>query len=719
MAQMPEMLSDLIGGKYKAKTLPGFTNMPDGEHYAQLADGKVLAYSYLTGEVADTLFDIKKTKFIRLDTIEGFVLSADLKYMLVYNNSHKIYRRSFTADWYIYNIQRSELKPLTESPAASPVFSPNGRYIAFSRDNNLYVHKLDFGTEVAVTTDGEVGKVINGTPDWLYEEEFSTTCLFAFSPDSKQLAFVRLDESQVEKFVWQEFLHGKYPADYSLKYPKAGEQNAKASAIVYDILYKSLKTISLQGNEDGYIPRIRWTKSADALALFALNRNQNKLEMYIANPRSAVAQLIYTEKSDDYCVDFEQIDEWQFLQDNSMIVVNETDGYRNVYLYSLNGQKQRQLTRGNYDVTQVYGYDEATSTLFFQAASKDPMTRYLYSLNVKKDKLVCLTEQVGTHRATFSATYKYMIDNYQSATHANCYTLYNAKGKKLRSLLDNKGVEDEFAKLHAARKRFFSFTSRSGDKLNAWIVLPDELEREQADNDRFEQALLSSATKYPVLQVQYSGPNSQQVLDVWKPDWEYFLAKEGIIVVCSDGRGTGARGKAWRALTYMNIGKLEAEDQVSTAMFMRSLPCVNTDKIGIWGWSYGGYMTICAMSEPEAVYCCGIAVAPVTDWELYDSAYTERFMRRPQENSNYENASLLGRAANLSGRLLLCHGLADDNVHCQQAWKYVDALVAAGKQFDMQIYPDDNHFLRKRSNYKHLYMRKWQFLQQWLVKGEK
>ena len=693
-----QLLDDIISGKYRAKTLPSYVSTADGEYMVRLQNGVITKTPYKPqkNQAIDTIFNIADTKLLKLDKVEGFIMPDNGKYLLVYNNAQRIYRRSFKADWYIYNTERKELKPLSDNmPVSSPVFSPNGRYIAFSRDNNLYIHKLDFSTEVAVTTDGAVGKIINGTPDWLYEEEFSTTCLFAFSPDSKQLAFVRLDESQVKQFCWQEFLTDNYPTNYSLKYPKAGEENAKAAVVIYDTQYKTLKTINLEENQTGYIPRLRFVAD-ERLAIFTLNRNQNKLKMYAVNPKSTVTELIYEEQSSDSFIDFELIDQWQFLENGNIIVVNNTNDYQQAYLYSQHGQLIRQLTKGQFDITRVYGYDPTTLTLFYQAAYPDPMSRQLFALNTKNNKTIQLSREEGTHNATFSKNMAYYIDNYQSLTHANSYTICNNKGTALKQLLSNQTVEEAFLSLNLPKKQFIKIPTPRGDTLNAWLLLPSDF---------------NPQNKYPVLQVQYSGPQSQQVLNTWRIDWEYFLASQGIIVVCADGRGTGARGKQWCNSTYMNLGQKEAEDQVAVAQYMQTLSYVKPDKIGIWGWSFGGYMTLRAMSEPQAVFCCGIAVAPVTDWRLYDSSYTERFMRRPQENeSGYDNASVITRAKDLNGRLLICHGLADDNVHCQQTWKYIEALVQAGVQFDMQIYPDDNHFLRKRKNYQHLYHRKWEFL---------
>ncbi len=695
-----DLLDDIVSGKYKAARLEQMTPVKGTANYAQLRDNTILIYAYQSGEVVDTLFDAATTRLARIEDVQGFLLSNS-KYILVYTNRKGVYRHSFTADYYIFNTERNELKLLGENIMA-PVFSPNGRYIAFSRDNNLYVHKLDFGTEVAVTTDGAAGKIINGTPDWLYEEEFGTTCLYSFSPDNKHLAFVRFDETEVPAFRWQDMLTESYPMENQLKYPRAGEANAKVSVVVYDMYYKSLRTITggILNEEDIYIPRLRWVQ-AEQLAVWVLNRNQNKLEMLYANPKSTIAKRIYSETSKDAYIDYAQVDEWQFLNDGRFVVVNETSGYRHVYLYSALGQMERSLTKGNYDVTYFYGYDEAKQILYYQAADQSPMTRNIYALNVKKNKTQLLTPKIGWHEAQFSSDMAYFVDNYSSLYQANTYTLCTSAGKPIRTLLDNSELQARFDALQLPKKEFFTFTTPRGDVLNGWMLLPLGFDKSK---------------QYPVLQVQYSGPNSQQVRDRWNIDWEYFLATQGIITVCVDGRGTGARGRDFRTSTYMNLGVQEADDQVYTAQYLQTLPYVQDDKIGIWGWSYGGFMTINSMSHPAGVFACGIAVAPVIDWRLYDSAYTERFMQRPQTNEGgYQQADLTQKAEQLQGRLLLVHGLADDNVHCQNAWKYVEALVQANKQFDMQFYPDDNHFLKKRNNYKHLYNRKWEFVQKYLL----
>ncbi len=694
-----DLLTDIVSGTYKPKTLPELTFLNDGEHYASLTDGKVCTYDCRTGNLQSTLFDPADTKLLKIDTIEGFLLSPDERFLLVYKDRQQIYRRSFKAHYYLYNIERHELFTLaSDSLIASPLFSPDSKYIAYSFNNNLYIYKIAFGTEVAVTTDGQVGSIINGTTDWLYEEEFSTTSLFTFSPDSKQLAFVRFDESLVPQFTWQEMLTPQYPLSYSLKYPRAGETNAAVSVVVYDTYYKSLKTMQLS-TDDAYIPRLRWIDNTN-LAIFRINRNQNKLEMYYANPKSTVTKRYYIEEYKQGYINYELIDYWQFLSDGSFIVLNETDNWQHAWLYSPTGQRQRLLTDTEADVMQIYGYNETTQTLYYQLAVT-PMQRKLYAYNLKKNKCQCLTSTDGTHTAQFSSNYHYFIDAFSSIEQPNTYTLRDNQGKAVRVLLDNQDLLNRFQALNLPQKQFFSFTTERGDVLNGWMLLPAAFDQQK---------------QYPVLQVQYSGPASQMVYDRWKIDWEYFLAQQGIIVVCVDGRGTDARGRLWRQQYYKHVGTMEPQDQVSVAHYMQSLPYVRKDKIGIWGWSFGGYMTLLSMSQPNSPFCCGIAVAPVTDFRFYDSAYTERFMQRPQSNEKaYDDCSLLNKADQLQGRLLLVHGLADDNVHCQQTWQYINALVKANKQFDLQIYPDDNHFLRKRNNYQHLYQRKWEFLQHYLL----
>ena len=636
------------------------------------------------------------------------------RYRLEYENKQQLFRHSFLADYYLVDTHKNTRTRMSEQPVRDAVISPNGKYVVYAKaDNNLYIYKIDFKTEVAITTDTNT-EIFNGISDWLYEEEFGITRLFAFSPDSKMVAFVRLNETEVPSFEWQTMLgsgvQGSYPELHSLRYPRAGEQNAKASVCVYDIHYKSIKTMQLPEDKEYYVPRLRWgvqpaaTKAdpqptAD-LMIMLMNRDQTQMKVLKANAKSTVTNSFYEEESKQYYVNFELFDEWQWLSDGRVIVLSEKNGWMQAYLYSAQGMEQKILTPEARDVMRIYGYDEKMQTLYYQAAPT-PLTRQAYAYNLRKGTTTQLTTCEGTHALTFSEDMKQYIDCYQSINTPNCYTLYKAMGNgqwaKDKVLLSNDSIAAAWQASGLPNKEFFTITTERGDVLNAWRVLPVGFD---------------ASKKYPVVMMQYSGPSSQRVTDTWRKRFAHYLAAEGYLVVCADGRGTNARGRAWRNATYMQLGQKEAEDQISVAKYLQTLPYVDADKMALCGWSYGGYQTIVSMSTPGALWQCGIAIAPVTSWRLYDSAYTERYMRRPQVNDyGYEGTDLMKKAAQLQGKLLLVHGLADDNVHAQQSWLYVDALVQAGKQFEMQFYPDDNHFLRKGANYEHLHNRILGFLQ--------
>ena len=641
------------------------------------------------------------------------------RYRLEHKNKQKLFRHSFFADYYLIDTQKNDTIPLSDVPVRDAAMSPNGKYVVYAKaDNNLYIYKVDFKTEVAITTTDNP-EIFNGISDWLYEEEFGTTGLFAFSPDSKQLAFVRLDETEVPTFQWQTYLEdengkvkspkGLYPTLHSLRYPKAGEQNASATICVYDIHYKTIRTMQLPEHMDGYLPRIRWTQlskptkkdeqpSSD-LVILHLNRDQNKMDVLKGNPKSTICHPFYNEESKKYFVNYELFDQWQWLSDNRVIVVSEQGGYNQAYLYSSQGIEQRLLTPEERDVTKIYGYDEATQTLYYQAAPT-PMSRHAYALNVRKNITTQLTQGDGTHDLHFSADMRRYIHCYHSTNMPHKYTLCDVKGENDKVLLENDSILQAWKALGVNEKEFFTITTERGDVLNAWRILPKNFDETK---------------KYPVVMLQYSGPTSQRVLNNWRKRFGYSLADAGYIVVCADGRGTGARGREWRNATYMQLGVKEAEDQMSVAQYLQTLPYVDGERIAICGWSYGGYQTLMCLSkqsDKSPLFKCGIAIAPVTSWRLYDSAYTERFMRRPQVNDfGYEGTDLMKMASELTGNLLLVHGLADDNVHAQNTLLYTDALVKAGKQFEMQLYVDDNHSIRKPANYAHLHHRIMLFLE--------
>lgn len=649
------------------------------------------------------------------------------RFRLEYTNEMKLFRHSFFADYYLYDTQKRDTIWLTDAPVRDAVMSSNGKYVVYAKaDNNLYIYKVDFKTEVAVTTD-ENTEIFNGISDWLYEEEFGITCLFAFSPDNKQLAFVRLDETEVPTFSWQTYLEDEngevkgenelYPTLHSLRYPKAGAANAKASVCVYDIHYKTIRQMQLPEHMDGYLPRITWTplskptkkdeQPTSDLVLLHLNRDQNRMDVLKGNPKSTVCHPLYKEESNKYFVNYELFDQWQWLSDGRVVVVSEKGGYTQAYMYSSQGIEQRVLTPEERDITKVYGYDEKAQVLYYQAANT-PMTRQAYAVNVKKNTTTQLTKGDGTHDLYFAKDFTRYIHCYHSIEKPHTYTLCEVKGERVEvkgTVLSNDSVLQAWQALGVNEKEFFTITTERGDVLNAWRILPKDFD---------------ATKKYPVVMLQYSGPTSQRVLNNWRKRFGYALADAGYLVVNVDGRGTGARGRAWRNATYMQLGVKEAEDQISAAQYLQSLPYVDGDRIAICGWSYGGYQALMCLSEQgekrEArgrdVFKCGIAIAPVTNWRLYDSAYTERFMRRPQVNEfGYEGTDLMQMAGDLTGKLLIVHGLADDNVHAQNTLLYTDALVKAGKQFEMQLYVDDNHSIRKPHNNEHLHHRIMLFLQ--------
>lgn len=660
---------------------------------------KILLFilSVLPGILAGD-YNAKTLSAEKQDSILSVGQETSQRYRLEYENADKLFRHSQVADWYIVDTQRNIRKQLGAGLNLGKVrdaqLSPNGRYVAFAKDNNLYIHKLDFGTEIAVTKDANAD-IINGIADWLYEEEFGTTALFAWSPDSKQLAFVRLDEREVPAFAWQNYLTGQYPTADTLRYPKAGCDNAKASVCVYDVPTKGILTMQVNTEKaDVYFPRLRWTNSGELIVL-RVNRDQTKMEVFGCNAKSTVAHPLYKEESKKYFVDYSLFDQWLWLADDSFVALSEKDGWRRAYLYSAQGIQQRALTPENIDVTALYAVDEATQTLYYQAAPT-PSTRQLYALNLKKADITLLSEGEGTHSARFSKDGKRMIECFQSFDTPNTYTLCTLKGNKMISrerLEDNSAVREAWQANQLPEPQQLRIPNANGQELEAMLLLP------------------ITNNQSPLVVMHYSGPASQRVLNRWRKKFEYALVAEGYAVLIVDPRGSDCKGRAWRNETYMSLGEKEAEDLIAAAKWAAQQEYIDGDRIALLGWSYGGYETLYTMSMQGHPFKAGIAIAPVTDWRLYDSAYTERYMRRPQVNDRgYREASLLPLAKDLTGNVLIIHGTADDNVHVQHTMQYIDALVRADKQFEMQLYPDDNHHLRRGNNAMHMHNRVLRFL---------
>lgn len=692
-------LKEITDGQFRQVTDVGeMRSLPDGEHYTAMNKERnmIIKYSYRTGNPVDTLFNASKARECTFDDFEGYEISNTGHHILVWRDTEPIYRRSFKANVYDYDVRRNYVKPISDSKSKQmiPTFSPDGRMCAYVADNNIWIRKFDYDTEVQVTKDGELNKILNGITDWVYEEEFAVTNLMSWSPDSEYLAFVRFDESEVPVYHMQTFGTGLYPGFYDYKYPKAGQKNSAVTLHSYSIATKDTKTLKIPSPEDCYIPRIVFTNNPDQLAVMTLNRHQNIFNMYYANPKSGVFRLILRDENKAY-IEPDWLNSIHFTN-SGFTYVSEQDGYSHVYLYSPTGVMQRQVTKGNWDVTNLLGYDEATKTVYYESAEESPMRRAIYKIDAKGVKTK-LSKQEGTNNATFSSNFAYYVNYYSNANTPVKITVNETKSNKvLRVLQDNARLIEKLAGYSYGKKEFFTVHTASDIELNAWIVKP---------------ANFDPSKKYPVLMVQYSGPNSQQVLDKYGFDWEHYLAANGILVVSVDGRGTGARGEAFRKCTYLRMGDLESRDQVEAAQALGKLPYVDKNKIAIWGWSFGGYNTLMALSVGNGTFKAGIAVAPPTDWKYYDSVYTERYMRTPQENfEGYAATSPIRLAKNLQGELLIVHGTADDNVHFQQTMDYVASLVEANKQYQMLVYKDKNHSIYGGNTRYHLYTAMSNFL---------
>ncbi|MDR1103229.1 MAG: S9 family peptidase [Tannerella sp.] len=692
-------LKDVVDGTFRQETATGeIRSMPDGEHYTAMngEHSMIVKYAYRTGAPVDTLFDARRARECTFEDFEDYEISSTGHRILIRRAKEAIYRRSYRADTYVYDVRRNMVQPLHEGggKVMIPTFSPDGRMCAFVVDNNIRLKKFDFDTEIPVTKDGAFNRVINGATDWVYEEEFSVTNLMAWSSDSEYLAFVRFDESEVPEYSMQTYGDGVYPGEYTYKYPKAGEKNAAVTLHSYSVETKDTKTLAVPVDAESYIPRIAFASQPDQLAVMTLNRHQNVFNLYHANPKSGVFRLILKEENKCY-IDPDWLNGLLFTKDG-FLYVSEKDGYAHIYQYSATGVEQRQVTRGNWDVTALLGIDETSNTVYYESAEESPLRRSVYKVDAKGVKTRLSTRE-GTSHAAFSRNFAYYVNHHSGADTPATVTLNETKtGKTLRVLQDNAALRETLGRYAYAPKEFLRIETASGVELNAWMVKP---------------ANFSESKKYPVVMFQYGGPNSQSALDRYDFGWERYLAANGFLCVCVDGRGTGARGEEFRKCTYLRLGERESQDQADAARALAKLPYVDGSRMAIWGWSFGGYNTLMALSTGGGVFKAGIAVAPPADWRYYDTVYTERFMRTPKENAQgYDATSPIRLAGQLQGKLLLIHGTADDNVHFKQTLDYAEALVQAGKQFDMQIYRDRNHSISGGNTRMHLYTRMTEFL---------
>lgn len=699
-------LDDIVNYKYSPKTISGLNPMADGESFARLSDDRksIVRYSFKNGEKLETIFDVNNTQGPKLQSIDGYIVSPDEKNILIETNRTRIYRRSATSVYYIYNVRNRTLEPLSKGgPQECPKFSPDGNVVGFVRDNNIFLVKLLYNnSESQITKDGEFNKIINGKPDWVYEEEFEMNQAFDFSSDSELISWIRFDESAVKtfSFPWYQGTnptlseYALYPGTYQYKYPKAGEKNSIVSVHSYDIKSRVTRDLKVPVDADGYIPRIQFTGEKDKLMVLTLNRHQDILSFYLVNARSTQAQLILKEQNKKY-LELSTFSKLDFSSAN-FVLPSERDGFMNLYLYSTNsGSLIRQLTKNDYPVTAYYGSNAANNTYYYSSTGGNPTEQYIYKVDAN-GKQTRLTESKGFNSAVFSKGCNYFLDTYSDINTPYLYILYSAAGKQLKVLEDNSALKTWLVSENLGSAELFTFKTSDGVELNGWMVKPKDF---------------SSNKKYPVIMYQYSGPGSQEVHNSFSNGfygglvWEQRLAQKGYIVVCVDGRGTGGRGADFQRCTYMKLGDLESHDQTEAAIYLFSLPYVNKDKIAIWGWSFGGFNTLMSLCEGRGVFNCGVAVAPVTDWRFYDSVYTERYMRTPQENSDGYNCSPMHRYQKLHGDVLIIHGLADDNVHFQNTAELTEALTQADIPFDMATYTNRNHSIYGGNTRLHLFRR--------------
>lgn len=696
-------LKDITDGRFAAQQIDGVNPIKGTDLYARLSqDNKqILQYSFKTGKQTAILFDVDNTQGEHVDKFDGYIMSPDGRHILIATQRQPVYRRSYKAVFYIYTVQSRKLERLSDGgPQQAPVWSPDGNQIAFVRDNNIFLVKLLYGnSESQVTKDGKFNEVINGIPDWVNEEEFGFNSALVFNADGSMLCWLKYDESKVRQYSLQFFKGSNpertenaiYPGIYSYKYPKAGEENSTVSAWSYDIKSHRTQRLNIPLAADGYMPRIIKTGDPDKIVVYTMNRHQDVLNIYGVNPRSTVSHLLIKESVPKYIKE-EAMANIRLAKD-FILLPSDRDGYMHLYLYSGNGTLKRKIGDGNFDITNVYGIDERTGDVYYQAAALNAHDRQIY-VSHANGKTERLTHQEGWNSAIFSGDFQYFINVWSNYNAPFVYTTCKNDGKTIATNVDNHELKAKIQQYGWAKRETFSFTTSEGIKLDGWMIKP-------ADFD--------ASRKYPVIMYQYGGPGSQQVINSWSAGsvgqggaFDQYLAQQGFIVVCVDGRGTGGRGADFEKSTYLNLGRSEAKDQVEAASYLATLPYVDKDNMGIWGWSFGGFNTLMSMSNGKPIFKAGVAVAPPTDWHFYDTVYTERYMRTPRENPDGYNDNPIQRADKLHGALLICHGMADDNVHPQNSFEYAEALVQADKDFKENYYTNRNHSIFGGNTRNHL-----------------
>ncbi len=680
-------------------TISGFNFQKDGRHYTRLEDHKIQQYDLLSGQNTATVFDPDMVSAPGFNgQVNDYTFSEDEKKILIKSGSEAIYRRSTKAHFYVFHTGKKTFDAVfTDGKIQEATFNPQADKVAFVFENNLYVKDLNTQRITQVTSDGEYNKIINGALDWVYEEEFHFSRGFEWSVDGKHIAFYRFDESQVKEFTYTNYKGDLYPEYITFKYPKAGERNSTVTIHIFDTQSGTTTPAATTLSEDHYIPRIKWTEEPGKLCVTRLNRHQNKLELLLVDARSGKSSLLLEEKN-KYYINIH--DNLTFLKNKKQFIwTSEMDGWNHIYLYNMNGRLEKQITKGQWEVTEFYGLDEKNGLVYYQAAENSPLERQVYNVSLNGKRKQTLAGERGWNSAQFSSTFDYFVLDFSSANTPPVYVVYDDQNRKVRVLEDNADLLATQQNYSLSDVEFFTFTTKDDVDLNGYMIKP---------------AFFNENRQYPVFMYLYGGPGSQKVTDKWNGQnywWFQMLAQKGFLVVCVDNRGTGGRGETFKKMTYLQLGKYETIDQIEAAKYIGSLPYADPDNIGIFGWSYGGYMSSLCLLQGNDVFKAAIAVAPVTNWKWYDSVYTERFMRTPQENPDgYRNHSPIYFADRLKGDYLLMHGMGDDNVHFQNTAEMANALINANKQFDTYFYPNRNHGIYGDNTRLHLYQKMTDFI---------
>lgn len=693
-------LEDIWQGEFRTQYMDRLQSLDNGKEYVVLNyDRKARAstvdvYDYATSEKVRTLVNTQSLDGI--DYIISYELSDDESKMLIATQMQSIYRRSTLGTYYVYDLDSESLELVADMPIQEPTFSPDGSKVAYGYNNNIYVRDLASGTTTEVTTDGKKNRIINGITDWVYEEEFGFVRAFDWNAAGTHIAYIRFDETQVPEFSMDVYGKDLYQTQQVFKYPKAGEQNATVSLHLYELASGKKSDVDLSAYNSYYIPRIKWTKDPNVLSVQLTNRKQNTVDLVFVDAQNNSSKLVLQDTDDAY-VDI--TDNLTFLANNSFIWTSEKDGWNHIYHYDKNGKLLNQVTEGDWEVTRYYGFDTKTGRIYYQSSERGSIYRDVYSILPSGENKVQLTKRPGTNSASFSADFSYFINTFSSAMVPPVYTLHNAlDGEKVREILNNTELRTKLLAYDMSEKEF-STIEVNGNELNMYMIKPSDFDPNK---------------KYPLFMYQYSGPGSQNVADRWGGSndyWHQMLAQQDIIVVCVDGRGTGLKGRDFKKVTQLELGKYEVQDQIGAAQKLADLPYIDGDRIGIWGWSYGGFMSANCLFQGADTFSMAIAVAPVGSWRFYDTIYTERYMSTPQENpGGYDNNSPITHVDKLKGDFLLVHGTADDNVHVQNSTRLVEALVQANKQFDWAMYPDKNHGIYGGNTRLHLYTKMTNFI---------